>query len=455
MSKVISYNPATVEDKIGEIECSTKSEISTIVSNSNKVKSDWKFLPIKKKIDLLKMIYEKFSKRKKEIAQLITTEIGKPINESIVELEKGLVYFKYYLDNAEQFLRPNQKTENGIKHSIKYIPYGTTAVILPWNFPFMLFIWGVIPTLLSGNTVVLKHSELCPLTGKLLEEIISDSTLPNFVFQEIYGGAKQGRILVNNNINFIWFTGSSKTGQFLFKLAGKKFIPSLLEMGGSNPAIIFDDYKLKANVNKVFRKRFANCGQYCTAVKRLIVHKSVFNEVVTELKKLTETIKIGNPNSSECEMGPLASFEQRKVLMQQINKAREKGANVITGGKIPENLKGAYYLPTIVTKISCNMKIWKEETFGPVLPIVSFQSEEEAIELANDTIYGLGAQVYTKDIKQAERVADRINAGMIEINQGKTSSPSNPFGGCKLSGIGREHGVYGFKHLTQIKLISQ
>ena len=302
--------------------------------------------------------------------------------------------------------------------------------------------------------MVFKHSEECPLVGKYIENMINKIDLPKGVFSEVYGAGDVGEQLINQNIDLIWFTGSSKVGKHLYEIAGRKFIKAILEMGGSNPVIMFDDVDIDKVLNKIYVKRFLNCGQVCDAMKRLIVHKSVFDEVVEKFKKIVESKKIGNPKNTDTELGSLVAKRQLELLESQVQDSVKKGAKIVTGGKRPKNLKGAYYLPTIITNIKHDMMVWREETFGPVLVIVPFSSDDEAIRLANDTRYGLGAQVYTKNKQRIQRFASEIQAGTIDFNEGNHWQPCTPFGGYKDSGMGREHGAMGFRELCQIKVIA-
>lgn len=455
MKKLISTNPAKNYEVIGSVNISTSQEIKQKVSAANKAKSTWKELGVAKRIKLLNPLYDEFIKRKKEIALLTSKEIGTPVNDALGDLEWDQGYFKWFLDNGEKYLSDEiTYKDNKQTHKIIYEPIGVAAVIVPWNFPWANFLWGVIPNLIAGNTVVFKHSEECPLSGKLFEEMVKKINLPNGVFSEVYGAGEVGELLVNQEIDLIWFTGSSKIGNHLYKIAGRKFIKAVLEMGGSNPGIVFEDADLNGIIDKIYTKRFMNCGQVCDALKRLTVHKSIFNQAVIKLKAIAESIIVGDPENKKTQMGPLVAKRQLDLLESQVEDAVKKGARIITGGKRPKNLKGAYYLPTILTNVKRDMRLWKEEVFGPVLVVVPFNTEEEAIKLANDTTYGLGAQIYTKDKKRAERVASKIEAGTIDINLASHWQACNPFGGYKDSGMGREHGVYGLRELCQLKVLA-
>ncbi len=453
--KLISTNPARNYEAIGEVEISTDQEIKEKVDLAHKAKTPWKELGIKKRIKLLKPIYTEFQNRSDEIAKLISLEIGKPIMGSLAEVNSGLKKFKWFMDNGEQALKDEitHEDDNSV-HKIIYEPFGLTAVITPWNYPFGMAVWGIIPNLIVGNTVVFKISEECPLVGKFIEKMLKNHDLPNGVFSEIYGGGDIGEKLAQSDINFIWFTGSSKVGQLLYQTAAKKFIKVIFEMGGSNPCIVFEDVNIPSAIQIIYNDRFQNCGQSCDALKRLIVHESVFERVILELTKLVKTKKIGDPLNKNTDLGSLVAKRQLILLQQQLKDALVKGAKLIIGGKTPQNLKGAFFEPTILTNITKDMRVWKEEVFGPVLPVVTFKTEEEAIKLANDTIYGLGSRIISKDIERAKRVALKIEAGTVEINQANRWLPVNPFGGYKKSGMGREHGIVGFRELCQLKVIS-
>ncbi|OGK41554.1 hypothetical protein A3A46_01185 [Candidatus Roizmanbacteria bacterium RIFCSPLOWO2_01_FULL_37_13] len=455
MKKLTSTNPAKNYKVIGSVNNSTQSEIKHKVLAANKAKTLWKELGVEKRIKKLRPLYDEFLKRKKEIALLTTKEIGTPISNVLGDLEWDQDYFKWFLDNGEKCLSDEiTYKDNKQTHKIVYEPIGVSAVIVPWNFPWGNFLWGVVPNLIAGNTVVFKHSEECPLSGKLFEEMIKKIKLPHGVFSEIYGAGDAGEYLVNQDIDLIWFTGSSKVGKSLYEIAGKKFIKAVLEMGGSNPAIVFEDVNINEIVDKLYIKRFGNCGQTCDALKRLLVHKTLFDQVIRKLKEMAESKVVADPEDKKTQMGPLVAKRQLELLESQFEDAIKKGAKVITGGKRPRNLKGAYYLPTILTNVKRNMRVWNEEVFGPVLVVVPFNTEEEVIKLANDTPYGLGAQIYTKDKKLALRLATKIEAGTIDINLASHWLACNPFGGYKDSGMGREHGAYGFRELCQLKVIA-
>ncbi len=455
MKKIISTNPAKNYEIIGEVDVSSDEEIIQKVALANKAKLKWKELGVKKRIEILAPLYGKFEAKKDEFAALITKEMGKPITQSKGEVQEVVSDIKWFLENGEKALSNEITYEDKESlHQIVYEPFGVAAVITPWNYPLDMFVWGGIPNLIAGNTVVYKISEECPLVGKLIEEVMSSGNLPEGVFAEIYGGGDIGRKLATSDVDLIWFTGSTLAGKDLYKIAAEKFIKAILEMGGSSPAVLFEDIDLVNVIPEIYAERFSNCGQVCDATKRLIVHESIYHEVVEKLEKEIQKKTVGDPDDEKTDLGSLVAERQLKLIKEQVEDAKEKGAKVIHVGQIPENLKGAFYVPTLLTNVDRNMRVWKEEVFGPVLPIMSFKTEEEAIALANDTVYGLGSRIYSKDLNCAKRVASKIDAGTVEINNVSRWLHCNPFGGFKNSGMGREHGTVGFRELCQIKVIA-
>jgi acyl-CoA reductase-like NAD-dependent aldehyde dehydrogenase len=440
---------------VGQVNISDATEIAKKVQKAQEAKTAWKELGVEKRIELLKPIANEFAKRQDEIAKLITQETGKPIRQSRNEAKSFVEEYEWFMKNVGSALRDEVTLDDKKSlNKVVYEPYGVAAVITPWNFPFGMAIWGIIPNLLVGNSVVFKISEECPLVGKLIEEVMQNHNLPEGVFFEIYGDGSVGKELSESNIDFIWFTGSSKVGKSLYQTAARKFIKVLLELGGSNPCVVFEDVDIKNTAEIVYNKRFKNCGQICDATKRLIVHESIKDRLISQLKKVIESKHFGDPEDSKTDIASLVAKRQLDLLKEQVDDALEKGAKIVVQKELSGTLKGAYYPPTVLDNITRDMRVWKEEVFGPVLPIVTFKTEQEAVRLANDTSYGLGSRVFSKDKKRAQRVASRIQAGTVEINEGDRWLSCNPFGGYKNSGMGREHGTLGFRELSQIKVIS-
>lgn len=454
--KLISRNPADDYKVIGEVEVSSDGEIANKIKLANKAKVMWKEIGVVKRIELLIPIRDEFGIRKEEIAKLISLETGKSINESLSEVTRYIDEFTWFLENGERALADEiTLDDNESLHRMIYEPYGVAVAISPWNFPFGMAIWGIIPNLIAGNTVVYKTSEECPLVGKLIEEIFLNHELPLGVLAEVYGNGEVGKKLTEGKINLIWFTGSTKVGKSLYKIAADKFVKAILEMGGSNPCVVFDDVDVKKSAMVIFNGRYRHNGQVCSALKRLIVHESIVDKLIYELKNIIENQKIGDPLDPNNDLGSLVAKRQVELLNEQFVDAVDKGAKIVAQANLDKNLKGAFFAPTLLTNITKDMRVWHEEVFGPIFPIMTFKTEEEAIELANDTVYGLGGRVMSGDIKRAERVAFKIEAGSIAINLEARFLACDPFGGYKESGLGRERGIHGLREMCQVKVIQK
>ncbi len=454
--KLVSINPSNYQP-VGEVDVSTPDEVGNKVWQAREARHRWAKVGVAERVGILRNAVAEFERRKEEIALLETREMGKPITAALAESGDQAAFATWYLDNAARCLASETTTgeHDAEVARVSRAPLGAVAAILPWNYPFLMFIWKVFPNLLAGNTVVMKHSEQCPLMGKLIEEVMT-AHLPEGVFNEVYGGGQTGELLVQKNVDLIDFTGSKRTGQHLFALAGKKFIRSVMELGGSAPGIVFEDADQDAAVASIKLYRLSNAGQYCDGLKRLIVHESVHDELVRKLVEAFRAVKVGNAEDPATEMGPVVSKRQLEALQHQVARSLQQGAEAATGGFSAEaEFGGAFYPPTILTKVTDDMPVWCEEVFGPVLPVRTFRTEDEAIALANDTEYGLGGYVYTADLDRAERVADALETGMVSINGANYTTPFNPFGGWKNSGMGREHGTWGFHELTQVKVVAR
>ncbi|MEK7611132.1 MAG: aldehyde dehydrogenase family protein [Patescibacteria group bacterium] len=454
MTKLISTNPADNYAKTGEVEVSTDAEITLKIEKAHAAKRAWKELGIEGRIKLLVPIREEFKLRTEEISMLISKETGKAINESTSEVTRYIEELTWFLENGPEALADEVTLKDDQSlHRIVYEPYGVVASIAPWNFPFGMAVWGIFPNLVAGNVVVFKTSEECPLVGQLVDEIILNHNLPEGVFAEVYGDGTVGRKLSESDINLIWFTGSTRTGKALYKTAAEKFIKVVLEMGGSNPCVVFEDVDVALAAPVIFGGRFRHCGQVCNAIKRLIVHESVAEKLTLALKEIIERQKIGNPLDPQTDLGSLVAKRQQQLLNEQLQDALDKGAVIAAQTRLDQSLKGAFFPLTLLTNVTRDMRVWREEVFGPILPIMTFKTEEEAVALANDTVYGLGARVISDDKVRAERVASRIDAGSVAINEESRFSPCDPFGGYKNSGMGRERGIHGLRELCQMKVI--
>ena len=451
--EIKSYNPANNE-LIGIVEETNINEIKNIVINSKKAFELWGSLTIKERITYIEKLYDVIKNNKNEFATLITNEMGMPISESLFDIDSGLEHIKWYIDNVEKIIEDKVTYEDDKEiDKIIFEPKGVVAVIIAWNFPFSSFVWQAVTNLIVGNTVIIKHSELVPLCSKYIYDMVS-RVLPENVYSVVYGDGNVGRYLAEQDIDLICFTGSTKTGQSLYKLASEKFIDVVMECGGSAPGIIFEDADIDNILESLYINKFANSGQICDGQKRLFVHSSKMEELCNKYKEYIEGKHIGNPLDEKTEIGPLVSKEQLEKLESQVLDAVNKGAKIICGGKRLENSNGNYYLPTILTNINKDMRVYNEEVFGPVIPIIPFNTIEEAINFANDTEYGLGGYVYTKDRNKFDIVVKKLKTGMIAWNNLYYLKPCNPFGGYKKSGIGRNNSEFGLRELCNIKIVT-
>ena len=451
--KLASINPSNYQ-VVGEVEISTQEEIIAKVALARKAQKAWHDLGISGKVALMRKVAQKIEEYRGKIVSLSAEEMGMPVTQVDEDVTFSIEYLNSYCDTAETHLASvvTLETETEI-HEVFHEPYGVAACIAPWNFPLANWVWQCGQNLVSGNTVVFKHSEECPLMGKLIEEMIN-SVLPEGVFNEVYGGGEVGELLINQDVNLICFTGSTKTGALINEAAARRFIPTIMELGGSAPGIIFEDADIEEIKGTIYSTRFTNCGQMCDALKRLIVHESKVEEVVNALSDLLKIKILGDAADKTTDIGPLVAKRQLELLEAQVADAVTKGAMIELGGKQPANNLGAFYEPTLITSPNPEMRIWQEEVFGPVLLIVGFKDEAQAIRMANHTQYGLGAYIFTKDINRFTRVAKQIESGMVAHNNVSYVNPHNPFGGYKMSGGGREHAQFGFGEVTQIKVIA-
>ncbi len=439
---------------LGKVAITPEYAVREAVAKAREAQMAWREMGLGPRVVALRLV-EVFKMRGEEFAQLASREMGMPIAESRQDVEDAIGTFSWYLDNAEKYLAPEVVFENSQEvHTLYREPYGVAGVIVPWNFPASNFVTGCGQSLIAGNTVVFKHSEEVPLCGKLLDTIFAEAGMPPEVFLQIYGRGPAGALLSRQDVDFLCFTGSSEVGRTLYRTAAAGMKRLVMELGGSAPGIVCADADLDEAIGQIYAARFTNAGQICDALKRLIVHESVWDLVIEKLADKLRMITLGDPLNQQFQMGPLVSKRQVDLLERQVADALEKGALVVAGARRP-GLVGAYYEPTLLTNITRDMRVWQEEVFGPVLSIIKFSNIDEAIMLANDTQFGLGAYVYTRDTRQAEHIATRVQAGNISVNGVSYVRPTNPFGGYKNSGLGRVNGAEGFHAVTQVKVVAR
>jgi succinate-semialdehyde dehydrogenase / glutarate-semialdehyde dehydrogenase len=455
MNEISSYNPSN-NALIGKVRVTSQIEIEDVVFASRDAFRHWKKTPLATRVDILRSAYDLFVERKEEIARTVSLEMGMPIKLARDEVQYGLNYYIWYLDQAERYLSPETTFESDTElHTVYYEPKGVIAAITPWNYPFMLFAWACIQPLLAGNTVIWKVSKEVILTGKLIASIMEQAKLPPWVWQEVYGDGAVWDYLTDLDIDGITFTWSTSVGNHLAKKAHEKGIPVVMELGWSAPGIICEDADIDSVLETIYFMRFSNSGQMCDGLKRLIVHASRYNELIEKLSEKLASKKIGDALDETVDIGPIVSERQKTILDEQYRDAIDKGAKILwKNDQFPIDGSGSYTQASILWNIQKDMRVWKEEVFWPILPVVPFHALDEAIELANDTIYGLWAYVFTQDLSTFHTLAQSIESGMVQLNNVNYCIPSDPFGGYKASGIGREHGKWGFYEFVNIKVLS-
>jgi len=411
----------------------------------------------------LRKISDKLKEKKDFLGKIETKDCGKPLREALWDMDDVAGCFAYYADLAEK-LDERQNTvvevpDNKFKTVIQYLPVGVVAAIIPWNYPLLMAAWKVAPALAAGCTIILKPSENTSLTALELAAIADEIGLPVGVLNVITGyGPSAGEPLTKHvAVDKIAFTGSVPTGSRIMHAAADEIKKISLELGGKSPIIVFDDVDIKEAVEWVMFGCFWTNGQICSATSRLLVHESIASKLFSRLKEETEKINVVEPTSElDPIIGPVVSKAQYDKVMGYIAKGKAEGATVLCGGKRPINKPKGYYIePTIFTSVNPGMTIWREEIFGPVLSVMTFKTEKEAIQLANDSNFGLGAAVISKDTQRCQRIAKQFRAGIVWINCSQPCFIQGPWGGLKKSGIGRELGTWGLDSFLEVKQITE
>ncbi|MCM3573034.1 aldehyde dehydrogenase family protein [Mesobacillus subterraneus] len=445
---------------IAEIEETPVYEVPFFYQKARESFGNWSGLAISERIRYLKNLKQLMVDEMDQIAKIISDDTGKVLTESIVaDIMPTLDAIDHIIRHAEKVLsRKKVKTPLlliGKKSFIEYMPRGVVLVISPWNYPLQLAMVPMISALAGGNSVILKPSEVTPLVGKCIEDLFRRSGFPEGTVQVAHGGKEVGAAFTAGKPDYIFFTGSVRTGKIIQQQAAKDLIPTTLELGGKDPMIVFDDANLDRAVKAAAWGAFTNSGQVCMSAERLYVQKSIYGKFLEKLKKEVNSLQQGTDLDSD--IGSMTFPGQKEVVKAQLDEAIERGAKLETGLK-PSDWKGDMFLPlTVITEVKQDMKIIQEESFGPLLPVVPFDTEEEAIEYANGTVFGLNASVWTRDKAKARRVASRLVSGAVVINDVIITVANHglPFGGTKESGIGRYHSEAGLRIFCHEKAIME
>jgi acyl-CoA reductase-like NAD-dependent aldehyde dehydrogenase len=449
--KVKTSNPATGE-VISEYEIMSKEQIEEIAKRAKSAFQEWKNDP-SKRAEYLYHVTDTFRKDKERLAKAITNEMGKIIREARAEVEKCAWVMEFYADNGRVFLTDEIVNTDARKSFIAFEPLGVIGSIMPWNFPYWQGLRFASPSLMAGNTIVLKPASATMQCGIEIEKAFDKAGVPRGVFQTIVGDSSAAEMLIDSeNVNAVTFTGSVPVGAKVAQRATSKLKKTVLELGGSDPFIVCEDADIEKASTGAVKGRFINCGQSCIATKRFFVVKKIANGFIEKFVQKTEKLNVGDPLSDQTDIGPLVNAKSVENMESVVEDSLQKGGEVLTGGERAKS-KGSFYKPTLLGKVTHDMLALREEIFGPIAPISIVENELEAITLANDSKFGLGASIWTQDLDNAEKLSRSVQSGIVTVNNVVISDPRVPFGGIKYSGFGRELSRYGMLEFVNVKSV--
>jgi acyl-CoA reductase-like NAD-dependent aldehyde dehydrogenase len=451
--RISVINPAT-EEVIGDSPRGTPFDVKAAVESAKTAFKDWKRTPANDRTAALHEIANKIRSNHDLLVELLTREEGKPIPENDEELWWVEETFDYYAELARHEIgRVIPPGVSGQFNFVRKEPFGVIGCIVPWNYPLLLLAWKIAPALAAGNTVVIKPSELTPLTTLKLVELACDHLPPGVVNVVTGYGLETGEPLVTHvDVPMIAFTGSLEVGKRIASLAGPMMKKLHLELGGKDPMVIGPDAEMDMAVRGLAYAALINTGQVCTSTERVYVHESMIKQFSQELADFVSNLRIGNGLEKNIDIGPMIRNKFREKVEMQINEAERDGAKILTGGKHPENFEQGFFLePSVIVNVDHSMRLMQEETFGPVIPLMAYKNFDEAIALANDSPYALGATLMSHDAKLVKRFFEEVKAGTIWINDPLTDNFAGPFGGMKMSGLGRELGQEGIDEFYDVK----
>ncbi len=449
-TKLRTINPTT-EAILNEYDIMTKEQINTKVKTSRTAFSEWRN-DIDKRVDFLYSFANELKKNLENLARTATQEMGKAIKESRSEVEKCAWAIEYFADNGKIFASDEVVNTDARKSIITFEPIGVIGSIMPWNFPYWQALRFAAPSLMVGNTIVLKPASATMQCGIEIERVFNKSGLADDVFQTLIGDSSIAETLIDSDINAVTFTGSVQVGGKVAQRATSQLKKTVLELGGSDPFIVCEDADMEKASSGAVKGRFINSGQSCIASKRFIVVRKIANEFIEMFVQKTKKLKVGDPMSNETDIGPLVNINSLKNMESLVAQSVKEGAELLTGGERTGS-KGFFYPPTVLKNVSPNMRIASEEVFGPIAPVIIAEDEKEAMKVANDSKYGLGASIWTQDLDKAERMSRAIESGIVTVNNVVISDPRVPFGGIKNSGFGRELSKYGMLEFVNIKSV--
>lgn len=449
-----TINPAT-EQLIQNYSEMSSQDVKSIIESAHHTFLGWRETPFKARSELMKNAAKVLIQNKQKYALLITTEMGKVYKEALLEIEKCAWACEFYADHAERFLADEIVQTEAFESFITYQPLGVIFAVMPWNYPFWQVFRFAAPTLMAGNAGILKHASNVSGVSLAIQDVFRQAGFPENLFQSLLiGHDASAKVIENEYVRAVTLTGSTGAGRAVASKAGACLKKTVLELGGSDAYIILDDADLDNAVETCVRSRLQNTGQSCIAAKRFIVVEKVYEEFLSLLTNKMERVTYGDPLSPSTDMGPMASVDLRNKLHQQVLHSIEAGANCILGGKVPAG-KGAFYPPTILTNVHKGTPAYQDELFGPVASVIKAKDGEDAVLIANDSTFGLGGAVFTKNIDKGLFIARKqMDSGACFVNQEVKSDPRLPFGGVKESGYGRELSWFGIREFVNIKGVS-
>lgn len=447
-------NPTTGEVE-QTYETATDEMVQAAVAAAHQAHQDWRSLGLDERRAIVRRAGDLHAERREELAEIIAVEMGKPLAQGRAEVDISTSIYRYYADRAPQLLADEDidVISGGSSARVRKEPVGALLGIMPWNFPYYQVARFTAPNIVLGNTVILKHAPQCPRSAAVIEQILAEAGLPQGVYVNVYATHDQvADIIADPRVQGVSLTGSERAGAAVAELAGRHLKKVVLELGGSDPFLVLEDAELSDAVGHAVAGRFRNAGQACNAAKRIIVHERVYDEFVTQLTESVRELTPGDPLGDETFMGPMSSEEAALGLMGQVEDAVAHGASVLVGGSRPDR-PGAWFEPTVLVDVPRSARAWSEELFGPVAVVYKVGSDEEAVDLANSSAYGLGASVISADVEHALAVGSRLETGMLSINEPPGSAAELPFGGVKRSGFGRELGRWGIEEFCNHRLV--
>ena len=456
----MSRNPATGE-VLREFACASENEVLAAVARARAAHHAWRDLGLRKRIAILREFQRLLHTKKSEIADAITGEAGKPRAEALVtEVLVALDSARFLIEHAHRLLADEPVPHGNLATKLKRgwlvrEPYGVIGIISPWNYPFSIPATETLAALVTGNAVILKPSEFTSLSALELRSLLHASGVPEDAFQVIVGDGSTGATLVRSPIDKLVFTGSVATGKRIAAAAAERLLPVVLELGGKDPMLVLDDADIDVASSAAVWGAFVNAGQACLSVERCYVHRRLYEKFLAACVEKTRKLHVGNGADPQTDVGPLIHERHLLIVEAHVEDAKARGARVLAGGRRLGELGKNFYSPTVLPDVTHEMRIMQEETFGPVLPIMAFDTDEEAAQLANDSEYGLAASVWTRDSRRGERLARQIHAGTVMVNDVIScfGISEAPHGGWKSSGIGRTHGRFGLEEMVRLKYV--